>query len=83
MEEITVNGDTYHSNGCFKCATCKVTLTMSNFAALDGVNYCKPHFKQLFKRKGSYKDINPEGLDTDVNGTNRKSLSMTGPDESH
>ena len=26
----------YHNTGCFQCATCKVTLTMITFAALDG-----------------------------------------------
>ena len=29
-------------------------LSLSSFAALEGVYYCKPHFKQLFKLKGNY-----------------------------
>ena len=76
MEQVSVNDIIYHNTGCFQCATCKVTLTMSTFAALDGTNYCKPHFKQLFKRKGSYKDINPEGLSNP--DENRKSMASQG-----
>ena len=30
----------------------------SNYAALDGILYCMPHFAQLFKEKGSYDHIN-------------------------
>ncbi|KAL8138761.1 hypothetical protein V2J09_004762 [Rumex salicifolius] len=41
-----------------KCSSCKKTggclLTPSNYAALDGILYCKTHFGQLFKEKGSY-----------------------------
>ena len=75
MEQIVVNEVVYHSTGCFKCATCKTTLTMSTFAALDGTNYCKAHFKQLFKRKGSYNDINP------TNSTDEQRKSMSSQNE--
>jgi len=27
---------------------------LGNYAALKGVYYCKPHFKQLFALKGNY-----------------------------
>lgn len=27
---------------------------MSNYSALDGQLYCKPHFEQLFKETGSF-----------------------------
>jgi hypothetical protein len=27
---------------------------LGNYAALQGQIYCKPHFKQLFKKKGNY-----------------------------
>jgi hypothetical protein len=29
---------------------------LGNYAALNGVFYCKPHFKQLFAVKGNYTD---------------------------
>ena len=77
MEQITVNDIVYHNTGCFKCATCKTPLTPATFAALDGTNYCKSHFKQLFKRKGSYNDINPEGLNVDKS-EGRKSMASQG-----
>jgi hypothetical protein len=31
-------------------------LQLGNYAALNGVFYCKPHFKQLFAVKGNYTD---------------------------
>lgn len=31
-----------------------VLVRLGNYAALQGQFYCKPHFKQLFKKKGNY-----------------------------
>jgi len=28
--------------------------SVGTYAALEGVIYCKPHFKQLFREKGNY-----------------------------
>ena len=36
---------------CLKCKTCQKTVSLGNYAALNGVFYCKPHFKQLFAAK--------------------------------
>lgn len=44
---------TFHKN-CLKCSHCKVTLTLGNYASMQGIFYCKPHFKQLFATKGNY-----------------------------
>eukprot|EP00002_Diphylleia_rotans_P022708 TRINITY_DN4454_c0_g1_i1.p1 TRINITY_DN4454_c0_g1~~TRINITY_DN4454_c0_g1_i1.p1 ORF type:complete len:100 (+),score=16.17 TRINITY_DN4454_c0_g1_i1:74-373(+) len=52
-ERIAADGNVYHK-GCFKCLHCNGTLTLSNFAAMEGKTYCKPHFKQLFKLEGKY-----------------------------
>ena len=32
-------------------------LTPSSYAAFDGLFYCKHHFSQLFKEKGSYNHL--------------------------
>ncbi|XP_047967444.1 LIM domain-containing protein PLIM2b-like [Salvia hispanica] len=56
LEKITVEGDFYHKN-CFKCAHGGCLITPSSYAALDGTVYCKIHFAQLFKEKGSYSNI--------------------------
>ncbi|KAI4382794.1 hypothetical protein MLD38_008709 [Melastoma candidum] len=53
-----------------KCATCGKTAyplekvfswrllhNPSNYAALEGILYCKHHFSQLFKEKGSYNHL--------------------------
>ncbi|CAA0838769.1 LIM domain-containing protein WLIM2a [Striga hermonthica] len=50
---VTMEGEFYHKS-CFRCAHGGCFLTTSSYAALDGVLYCKPHFAQLFKEKGSY-----------------------------
>ncbi|KAF2070655.1 hypothetical protein CYY_008033 [Polysphondylium violaceum] len=39
---------------CLKCTHCKITLTLGTYASMNGVFYCKPHFKQLFATKGNY-----------------------------
>lgn len=48
-----MEGEFYHKS-CFRCAHGGCFLTPSTYAALDGYLYCKPHFSQLFKEKGSY-----------------------------
>ncbi|KAD3641299.1 hypothetical protein E3N88_30523 [Mikania micrantha] len=50
LEKVTVEGEFYH-NQCFRCAQGGCKLTPSNYAALDGNLFCKPHFAQLFKEK--------------------------------
>ncbi|GFS37165.1 GATA type zinc finger transcription factor family protein [Actinidia rufa] len=50
---VTVEEKFYHKL-CFRCAHGGCKLTPSSYAALDGYVYCKPHFAQLFKEKGSY-----------------------------
>ncbi|RRT52117.1 hypothetical protein BHE74_00009350 [Ensete ventricosum] len=55
--QLTVEGESYHKT-CFKCSHGGCTLTPSSYAALDGILYCKHHFAQLFKEKGSYNHLN-------------------------
>ncbi|XP_074580861.1 LIM domain-containing protein PLIM2b-like [Curcuma longa] len=56
LEKISVEGEIYHKT-CFRCFHGGCTLTPSSYAALDGVLYCKHHFAQLFKEKGSYNHL--------------------------
>lgn len=58
--QVTVEGEIYHKN-CFRCAHGGCYLTTSNYAALDGILYCKPHFAQLFKEKGCYNHVTKTG----------------------
>ncbi|CDP14069.1 unnamed protein product [Coffea canephora] len=53
---VTVENQSYHKS-CFKCSHGGCSLSPSNYAALDGILYCKPHFSQLFKEKGSYNHL--------------------------
>lgn len=54
--QVTVEEKAYHKS-CFRCSHGGCAITPSNYAALEGVLYCKHHFKQLFKEKGSYSHI--------------------------
>ncbi|GAB4834384.1 LIM domain-containing protein PLIM2b [Ancistrocladus abbreviatus] len=56
LEKLVVEGENYHKS-CFRCAKGGCFLTASNYATLDGILYCKPHFAQLFKEKGSYNHL--------------------------
>ncbi|MED6195547.1 LIM domain-containing protein WLIM2b [Stylosanthes scabra] len=56
LEKLTVEGEFYHKS-CFKCTHGGCSLNPSSYAALDGYLYCKPHFSQLFKEKGSYNHL--------------------------
>lgn len=57
LEKVTVEGEFYHKS-CFRCAHGGCSISPSNYAALDGVLYCKHHFAQLFKERGSYSNLN-------------------------
>lgn len=53
---MTVESQAYHKS-CFKCSHGGCAITPSNYAALEGILYCKHHFSQLFKEKGSYNHL--------------------------
>ncbi|CAL9079952.1 unnamed protein product [Musa textilis] len=56
LEKLTVEGESYHKT-CFKCSHGGCKLTASSYAAFEGILYCKHHFAQLFKEKGSYNHL--------------------------
>ncbi|CAN6568910.1 unnamed protein product [Malus baccata var. baccata] len=56
LEKVTVESQAYHKS-CFKCSHGGCPITPSNYAALEGILYCKHHFSQLFKEKGSYNHL--------------------------
>ncbi|KAH6755038.1 GATA type zinc finger transcription factor family protein [Perilla frutescens var. hirtella] len=76
LDKVTVEGEFFHKS-CFRCAHGGCNLTTSSYAALDGILYCKPHFAQLFKEKGSYSHLtkttslkkNSLALDLDLSQT--------------
>lgn len=47
------NGLTVIHKACFKCAQCKRSLKVGECSAIDGKNYCLPHYKQLFLSRPS------------------------------
>lgn len=56
LEKVTVENEAYHKT-CFKCSHGGCHITPSTYAALEGILYCKHHFSQLFKEKGSYNHL--------------------------
>jgi len=54
-EKLLIDKKVFHKN-CFKCSHCGKILSAGNYASMEGVVYCKPHFKQLFKEKGNYNE---------------------------
>ncbi|RZR78283.1 hypothetical protein BHM03_00003553 [Ensete ventricosum] len=56
LEKVTVEGQAYHKS-CFRCFHGGCSITPSNYAAIEGILYCKHHFSQLFKEKGSYNHL--------------------------
>ncbi|KAG5009223.1 hypothetical protein AAZX31_07G070600 [Glycine max] len=56
LEKMTLEGECFHKT-CFRCAHAGCPLTHSNYAALDGVLYCRVHFAQLFMEKGNYNHV--------------------------
>ncbi|XP_058076444.1 LIM domain-containing protein WLIM2b-like [Magnolia sinica] len=56
LEKVTVEGESYHKS-CFKCSYGGCSISPSSYAALNGILYCKHHFAQLFKEKGSYNHL--------------------------
>ena len=56
LEKVTLEGECYHKT-CFRCAHAGCPLTHSNYAAFDGVLYCRVHFAQLFMEKGDYSHV--------------------------
>jgi len=56
LEKVNVEGQFFHKK-CFRCSHGGCFLSPSSYAALDGILYCKHHFAQLFKEKGSYNHL--------------------------
>lgn len=70
-----MEGESYHKS-CFRCSHGGCPLTTSSYAALDGILYCKHHFAQLFKEKGTYSHL------IDVASKKNAGAGASHPDES-
>ncbi|XP_008186692.1 uncharacterized protein LOC100161216 isoform X5 [Acyrthosiphon pisum] len=58
MEQIKAERQVWHKN-CFRCTTCNKQLTLDIYSSHEGILYCKPHFKELFKPKVVVEDEEP------------------------
>ncbi|XP_066996516.1 F-actin-monooxygenase MICAL3 isoform X5 [Anabrus simplex] len=57
MEQVKAEGAVWHKN-CFRCKECNKQLSVDNYSSNEGVLYCMPHFKELFKPKAVPEDEN-------------------------
>jgi hypothetical protein len=59
LESLTACDKTYHKQ-CFRCKKCDGVLGLKGFAAIEGDPYCKPHYLEIFKTKGTYSAFNSD-----------------------
>ena len=52
-ERISYDNGTWHQL-CFKCQSCRSTLSLTAVAMINGDLYCKTCFKKIFMREGKY-----------------------------
>jgi hypothetical protein len=74
MDIAKADDKVFHKT-CIRCGHCNKVLSLGNYAALNGVFYCKPHFKQLFAMKGNYTD----GFKASEERTNSNALLSESP----
>lgn len=55
MERIVAERAAWHKN-CFRCTECNTILTLETYQSHEGVLYCKPHFRDLFRPKAVVED---------------------------
>lgn len=67
MEGLIADKKKFHKS-CFLCEHCKNKLSLGNFVSLHGHLYCQPHYKQLFKSKGNFKDVFVQGSQRELLG---------------
>ncbi|CAH8851074.1 unnamed protein product [Trichobilharzia szidati] len=58
VDRISTGERVYHKT-CFRCATCQRTLLVGNFASLDGVIFCKPHYIEQFRMSAGRYEYRP------------------------
>ncbi|KAL7747331.1 hypothetical protein RI367_007385 [Sorochytrium milnesiophthora] len=55
LEKAVADERVYHK-ACIRCTQCNKQLSLGNYAAIQGMFFCKPHYKQTFALKGNYND---------------------------
>jgi hypothetical protein len=67
LEQLSACDKIWHKQ-CFRCKHCNSVLGLKGFATIDSDPYCKPHYMEIFKTKGTYKAFsNKEGASTSFN----------------
>jgi len=56
MEQILMDNKIYHKL-CFRCCKCQKALSPTVVSKMNGNLFCKPHYIELFKKRGRYDDI--------------------------
>jgi hypothetical protein len=60
MELLNACDKVWHKQ-CFRCKHCNSVLGLKGFATIEGNPYCKPHYMEIFKTKGTYNAFSGTG----------------------
>jgi len=59
VERLVAEKSWWHKT-CFRCKECNKQLNLDSYASHQGIIYCKPHHRDLFKPKAANTDISDE-----------------------
>ena len=75
-ERISYDNGTWHQL-CFKCTSCRSTLSLTAVAMINGTLYCKTCFKKIFMREGKYSTFESLPKDVAAQLTHAASIAAT------
>jgi len=78
LEMVQACDKSFHKQ-CFRCKHCDMVISLKNFAAIEGDIFCKPHYLELFRSKGSYTAI--KGGDENASSSYNASQGFKGVGE--
>lgn len=68
MDGLIADKKKFHKS-CFSCEHCNNKLSLGNYVSLHGHLFCSPHYKQLFKSKGTFAEGFGQGSQKDLLNT--------------
>ena len=78
-ERISYDNGTWHQL-CFKCLSCRSTLSLTAVAMINGDLYCKTCFKKTFLREGKYSTFQSLPREVGAQLTHTASMASEGRD---
>merc|ERR1719309_1774799 len=75
VERIVAEKSWWHKN-CFRCKECNKTLNLDSYASHQGVIYCKPHQRDLFKPKAVATDPHEQSIKRNIEFANYDAMEQ-------